>query len=133
MSSLPKWNDTYKVGNVLLDEQHKRLLEISGKAYQLLTSTPVCAEEFHDLLNSFVETQREHFAAEERTLARNGYPNLAAHIAEHDRFRAMLAELQCSADVAANGRAELLRVMVEFIGNHILLTDMACKDYLKDR
>ena len=131
MSSSLKWNDAYKVGNVLLDEQHKSLLELSGRASWLLASASVSRKDFHDLLNSFVELVREHFDAEERALASNGYPDLAKHVSEHDAFRLMLANLQLDAHKGQFFRNVLLALIADYTDRHLLNADLACKEYLK--
>ena len=133
MGSLTYWNDTYTVGNDLLDGHHKKLLEISGRAFRILAAPHVPHLEFDALLNDYAETQREHFAAEERALARNQYPKLAAHVAEHDALRAQLTDLLCRADEGESYIRGLLALMADYAGNHLLHTDLECKPYLKGR
>lgn len=130
MNTFPTWGDEYTVGNQLLDEQHKRLLEISGGASKLLSAPRVAAADFQDLLNDFVETLREHFDTEERALASNGYPNLAKQAAEHDAFRLTLANLVRDADNGQLHKIVLLVLIADYADRH-LYTDMLCKDYLK--
>ena len=110
MNSIPYWNDAYSVGNDLLDGQHRKLLQISGRAFEVLAAPSVRGADFHALLNDFAETQREHFAAEEKILSRNGYPDLAKHIAEHDAYRLGLANCLCQVDAGEFDRKALLRL-----------------------
>lgn len=133
MSSYPTWKDAYSVGNELLDEQHKKLLEIGQKAFRLLAAPYVPPPNFDALLRDYTNAQLTHFAAEEEVLARNGYPKLAEQLAEHDAIRAQLAELLCRAEKGELYMRAMLKLMANSANNHLLQTDMACRDYLKDR
>lgn len=57
MNSFPTWNDAYSVGNELLDEQHKRLLDIGGKAFRLLATPYVPPPNFDSLLREYADAQ----------------------------------------------------------------------------
>ena len=83
------------------------------------------------MLNSFVELVREHFDAEERALASNGYPDLAKHVSEHDAFCLMLANLQLDAHKGQFFRNVLLALIADYTDRHLLNADLACKEYLK--
>lgn len=123
------WTDTYAVGNELIDRQHKKLLEISGSASKLLSASRVAAADFQALLNDFVETLREHFDAEEKALASNGYPDLAKQAAEHDAFRLTLANLVRDADNGQLHKIVLLVLIADYADRH-LYADVLGKHYL---
>ena len=133
VSSVPCWSDAYSIGNEWLDEQHRKLLEIGGKACDVFAAPAVSDADFRDLLCDFAETLRAQLTNEEKALARNSYPYLATHIAEHNAFRAAFAELLQKADNRSFYRKELLKLIADFTSNHVLAADVACKDYLRAR
>jgi hemerythrin len=133
MSYRTYWNDAYSVGNGRIDEQHRRLLGISGIAFEVLGAPVVSPRDFHALLNDFADAQREHFATEEEVLARNGDPGLAAHIAEHDVFRAKLTDILSQAERGHEDPKAFLRLIAECIGVLFMRTDMRSRHYFSDR
>ena len=132
VSSVPFWSDEYAVGNEWLDEQHRKLLEIGGKACRVFAAPTVNSADFRDLLCDFAEALKAQLAFEEETLARNNYPYLASHLAAHNAIRVSVAKFLCKADNRPFYRNELLKLIADFTNNHVLATDMACKDYLQE-
>ncbi len=69
----------------IIDEQHKKLIEIINKLNSAITdhaAIPVLDEVFDEL----TEYTRKHFSTEEELLQRVDYPLTAAHKEEHDGF-----------------------------------------------
>lgn len=133
ISSVQFWSDEYAVGNEWLDEQRRKLLEIGGKACRVFAAPTVNSADFRDLLCDFAEALQAQLAFEEEALASNDYPYLASHIADHNAIRVAVAKLLCKANNSPLYRKELLKLIADVTNNHVLATDMACKDYLKAR
>ena len=75
--SLIGWKDDYKLGVQLIDDQHKKLFEICGRAYDLLKN-----EVYIDKYDRIVEIIEElkqyalyHFKSEEEYMKSIGYKN----------------------------------------------------------
>ena len=111
------WNDTYAVGNELIDGQHKKLLEISGRGFQLLAAPFVSAEDCRHLLYEFAVTLQEHLDTEEKVLTHNGYSSLAGHIGEHQASRAVLDDLLRNAEKGVFYKGALLSMMANYVGD----------------
>ena len=80
-----QWNETFRTGIPTLDDQHLTVLllyndvlrALEGRASQHMVA---------DTIDSLVFCLREHFAWEERLMARAGYERAAEHAAGHARF-----------------------------------------------
>lgn len=131
VSSVPCWCDEYRVGNEWLDEQRRKLLEISSRACRVFAAPTVNSADFRDLLCDFAEALQAHLAFEEEALVSNDYPYLASHVEDHNAIRVAVAKLLCKANNRPFYRKELLKFMADFTNNHVLATNIACKDYLK--
>ncbi len=78
----------------------------------------------------------EHFTAEERMMAAAGYPEIAAHQAEHARFVQEFAILY--REFKAEGPTTLFIIRVGnrvtgWLREHIYRTDRSLVDYLKKK
>ena len=133
MQSIPAWDPSLSVGNVEIDEQHKKLLLLAQQVVQLLNAPfPASTQQFHSLLNDVVDLVWKNVATEEKLLARNGYPDLAAHIAEHEAYLESIAEIlyrttQWNVDIAA-----LAQILTEYTNHHLLETDPQSKEFMKN-
>ena len=85
---MTKWTPALSTGVPLLDEHHMKifewLAELEGAAVEERMLVGVYA------LVRLKHYTRDHFAAEEALMKSAGYPDLAAHKAEHSAFRARL-------------------------------------------
>lgn len=83
------WKPEYSVGVKVLDDDHKRLIDLLNKfqtAYQYHTG-----DEFEQkALQELVDYTKYHFQREEALMDEIGYPDLEVHKAQH---RAMIAEV----------------------------------------
>ena len=93
----------FEIGIAEIDAQHKELFallamleENVGKRYTFQAA--------RDALNQLTSYATIHFAIEESLMRIHGYPDLQAHMAEHERFRQQLTEFQrhiLDADIVA--------------------------------
>jgi len=80
-----QWNETFRTGIPLLDDQHLTILllyndvmrALEGRASQHMVA---------DTIDSLIYFLRRHFAWEERLMARASYDRLEEHAAGHARF-----------------------------------------------
>jgi hemerythrin-like metal-binding protein len=122
------WTPALSTGNEVLDEQHKAL-------FRWLAELDSAATDARTLFGAYAITRlknytRSHFAAEEALMKASGYPGLAQHIAEHESFRARLAELHLQS-ISEDISAETVKFLTDWLTNHIARSDMAYAPYLK--
>lgn len=117
-----QWTPALATGVPLLDEQHQTI-------FRWLAELESATAEQRTLFGAYAITRlqsyvRDHFAAEEALMQAAGYPDLAAHVAEHESFRRRLAELQVQAMVR-DASADTVVFLRDWLVNHIGKTDMS--------
>ena len=122
------WNDKYSVNNAIIDEQHKRLLEILFKLERLVNRKKD-ASEMVALLSDMSDYAQQHFVSEERFMQSIGYPKLEAHKEEHSKYTLEVLKFTLShLDDAPENPREVLNFLTHWWTDHILKVDM---DYSK--
>ncbi len=119
------WKEEYSVGNAMLDEQHRRLIELVNRVDG--------GEPLDDILAALQEYAEKHFRDEERLLESVGYPDLDKQQYQHAAFSAWLDRLyrdHCEEGDSAVTRHDLQRYLRVWLANHLLVYDMAFKPWL---
>lgn len=123
--TLYTWDDSYSLGIPILDEEHKRLLDLLNKFLQSLHTEDeksVIKSTFDKLL----EYTNEHFTNEEAFMAKHKYPDLKNHKKEHTRLTKEVVQLNESKKyIFSDNIADFL---IAWLTDHILVTD---KKYAK--
>lgn len=126
------WDASFSVGVYELDSQHERIVRLINALVDG-SDTTVRSESVSDALDRLTKYAAEHFRCEERMLEECGYPALEQQRAEHRRFRREITTL-CLRVTAHDDAApyELLAFLVHWWERHILVDDMAYKQFLAD-
>lgn len=127
------WKESYSVGVAVLDDDHKKLIELLNQfqtAYRYHTG-----EEFErTALMELVNYTKYHFQREERLMEEHGYPDLAAHKKQHE---SMISEVErFLADYEARGHEALDGVVSYLTGwliNHINGTDKEYSSFFNQK
>ena len=122
--SLGKWNEKYSVSNVIIDDQHKRLLDILFRLERMVNRGKN-AEEMVKLLGEMSDYAQEHFKSEERYMDGLNYPKLAEHKELHSKYslevlQFTVAHMEESEDNPRN----VLNFLTHWWTDHILKVDM---------
>lgn len=124
------WKNTYSIGISIIDEQHKKLLEILNELYDA-HQMGASKEIVNSSLQKLAEYTDYHFDAEENMLQENNYPDLDDHIMEHNIFKQKISGFMREAQ---NGNLLLSIKTIDYLKdwtiNHILGTDKEYSDYL---
>ncbi|MBP2228527.1 hemerythrin [Azospirillum agricola] len=125
------WDETMSVGVAVLDDEHKRLLDLFNG---LLDSgiTPANREELSALLVSLRDYVAVHFAREEALMERRHYPDLDAHIAAHRYFAGEVEKLHddFGGDNTTMLRMDLILLLKDWFVEHIQETDALYRPYV---
>jgi len=119
------WDDSYKTGEESIDEQHKKLVDLLN---QLDESLNIGGDPHIviNLLDELVEYTKFHFKDEEKFMTGHEYneKDYQDHLLVHQQFIDQINEAQktCQAD-PEHITDELLDFLVQWLINHILLTD----------
>lgn len=129
---VPAWDENLSVGNALIDLQHKQLLSLGRSGVALLSGEPLNRDEFHHVLNDFVDLARMHFKTEEALLASNHCPDLEAHQQEHEGMNEALVCLLLDGIHNIVDQTKLAELLTTWLTHHLLFTDLPNRDYLRE-
>ncbi len=125
-----QWSDTYSVGVPILDEDHKKLIDIINRAdaaYERGTTAG-------GIIGELENYARYHFSREEEMLRSVDYPELNDHVLEHGQFIEWLGAVQKSARMAPDTNFYVAQTARDYLKKwlitHILASDMKYKDVL---
>lgn len=127
MIFLLKWKNDYSIGIEQIDEQHKILFEIAGRAYNLLTND-FYTDKYDKILEIIEELKNYtifHFKCEEEYMLSIKYKRFLSHKVEHDEF----IEKFNSIDFISIDQEQdkyimsILEYLVDWVSSHILEKD----------
>lgn len=121
------WKEEYNTGVELIDEQHRKLLEIANRAHILLRDD--FRMDKYDEIISILEELKEytvyHFASEEAYMAEIQYSRLLSHKVEHNDFIEKINGVDLE-KIDRNHNQSLLKILdfiVAWIDSHIIKKD----------
>jgi hemerythrin len=130
-----RWTKAMSVGVERLDRDHQVLVglinRIDEAADDMTTRTRVLPE----VLVTLIAYTVFHFEREEKVMAACGYPELEQHREEHRMLTREVQALQrrFSDEPQSVTREEVLSFLTEWLNHHILLQDMAYREYTDGR
>ena len=115
------WSDEYKLGNQIVDDQHRRLFELVSELIGACNAGH-STENLKETLGFLVEYTVKHFADEEALQIQFDYPDLGHHKQQHEDFKIQVGELV--QDFHKSGSSEELcnnvnKIVVRWLTNHI--------------
>lgn len=116
--SYTKWLNALEIGNDVLDEQHKSLI-------QLINNITHDAGELGLawVMDELTDYLFYHFAEEEEMLYRYRYRDLEKHRIEHQAFMAEVIRLSCEMEARLIDPIEVRNYMMDWFINHIQTSD----------
>lgn len=122
-----KWKDEYSLGIKNIDEQHAKLFEIAGRAYDVMKDN-FSIDKYDQvvvILEELGDYAVYHFKAEEEYMQSIGYRKFLSHKVQHDDFVQKVADTDLR-KVDENPEQYLLDILdfiVSWIDQHILGVD----------
>ncbi len=80
-----QWKNIYSVGVDLIDDQHKKLIELINELQEAQQSG-MASLLMEDVFNRLVEYTVYHFSTEEQLFKDHNYPGAKLHNNEHEEF-----------------------------------------------
>ena len=128
-----EFNDSLKVENKIIDQEHAALIEyinLLQKAVENQTSVRLLAQ----VLEGLTEYTKTHFFVEEEMMKAFHYPDMAQHKAAHEGFKVKLGEVIDNFDKGNTEiSTEVLEFLKEWLTGHILKIDRKLSDFLADK
>ncbi len=126
-----EWDDKYSVGISIIDEEHKKFIDIINKAIVAKEQSDK-PERVKEVLQEMTKFAQEHFKAEENYMREFNYPEYEYHSKEHsDFFNKTLAYFDRVFKGDYNVSNELIEFLKQWLVNHIQVTDRQYIDCFK--
>lgn len=126
-----EWKSQYETGIPIIDEQHKRLFTALDRIQDAVVHE-VAKDEIRGLVQTLMEDTQEHFCTEEAIMSHHGFPDLLAHIREHELLMEKLEELGQRFEENDHSMAMLVSTfMGGWLRHHISEGDLRYVQYMK--
>lgn len=127
------WSEKYSVNILEIDDQHKKLIGMVGQLHNAMREGKG-KQVLDEVLRNLIQYTRTHFAAEERIMKANGYPEYELHKAKHDKMTDNVANIYRQyQDGKATITLEVMNFLENWVDKHILGTDMKYGPFLRSK
>lgn len=109
-----EWQDSFKIGDTEVDEQHKYLFE--------LTNEFIAADSLGSMRSLMIllyKHTREHFEREEVLMRRVNFPGVGLHQEHHNTLLRRLSELSMDVGKGYMNKPAIVALMTEWATKHI--------------
>ncbi len=131
--SLIKWNDSFSVNVVKIDQEHKKLFKIINELTDAMKAGHG-KDVLGNILNELISYTASHFKLEENYFQQVKYPYAVEHKKEHVAFVRKVTEFKREFD---SGRATVSVNVLQFLGkwlqSHIKGTDQKYSSFLNEK
>ncbi len=135
------WEESkFSVGSNILDMQHKKLLNICNKFYDLIekednseNEEANIEREFDNIMHELSLYALQHFKTEEALLKKYNYPNIQAQQDDHYSYQDELISYLNAAYQKKLDKKELYSFLYSWWTEHILVKDMEFKSFLIEK
>ncbi|MDR2101980.1 MAG: bacteriohemerythrin [Treponema sp.] len=127
-----EWEDRYALGIPLIDEQHKKLVEMTNELYRgCLRGGDEARDYFMKTVRGTVDYVKYHFAAEEKILENIKYPGFTEHKREHEGFvKQVVDEVKNFQEGKKFVPNLFVRYLRDWILTHIAVQDKQYADFI---
>jgi hemerythrin len=134
-SAIVSWSDALVIGIELIDNQHKKLIELTNELFRAcLRGGDTLDSVFKETMSRMVEYVHFHFAAEQAMLQRVNYPGYAEHKREHDTLiKTVLKATENYGDGKKFIPNSFVRFLKDWIVSHIGYNDKMYAAYIMDQ
>ncbi|GHU23928.1 hemerythrin [Spirochaetia bacterium] len=129
-SELISWSSSFSVGITLIDDQHKKLLELTNALFNHCVGNDESERlYFKEVIDAAVDYVNLHFATEEKIMQFTNFQGFREHRKAHNQFKtAVMEQVQRFED----GRPFSLIAFTKFLKNWILTHIAVCdKQYFE--
>lgn len=125
------FEERYRLGITVIDEQHKVLFKILNDLNNVLSSTP-SVETIDKIIDELIKYKTFHFQTEEGYFKEFNYEKADVHIIQHSQFRKKINVLRdkCSGDSIAFA-FELMDFLEDWLIGHLMTADQEYVVYFR--
>jgi hemerythrin len=131
--SLIRWNDSLRLDVTEIDQQHRRLVDMTNEVSEAIRQGK-SKERLGKTLQSLLAYAGTHFKIEESHFERLGYPEAEKHKAEHAAFVRKVVEFKHSFEAGKLGVAtQLATYLGDWLQKHIKGSDRKYAAYFHEK
>ena len=128
-----EWKDDYSVGIEVIDNDHKRLLNLINQ-FQTAAHYQTGREFEREAFDALIDYTKQYFKREEELMETHGYPTYHEHKAEHVK---MIAKVDAMLEEYKRHPQQTVEEAVQFLKTwligHINGTDKQYSQFLRDK
>lgn len=109
-----EWSDSFKTGDELLDATQKKLFELTN---EFLASDDLTV--LRTVIVSLCKQARAHFELEEALMRRINYPDMAAHMAQHQYLLDRLISRSMDVGKGYMNKPAIAALMQDWATHHV--------------
>jgi hemerythrin len=121
------WQDSFSVGDVCLDAEHKQIIDAINDLFAAKEAGQECAV-IKSILDRLIHCMFMHIQHEEQVMRDCGYPYFERHKASHDKIRQWMIKLNEQVHMATEH--DLLYFLKEWWTSHVQGEDKKYVSYL---
>jgi len=127
------WKDEYSVKVSIIDQQHKKLIDLLNALYDGLRAQKA-KDIVGRILGDLVSYTEVHFATEERLMKTHGYTGYLQHKVEHDSLTKKVVDFQKEFNEGKTSiPVELMQFLRDWLSNHILGSDKRYSSFFQSK
>ncbi|MDH5407844.1 MAG: bacteriohemerythrin [Gammaproteobacteria bacterium] len=128
-----EFDDSLKVGNKLIDQEHAVLIEYIN-LLQKSVENEISETLLKQVLDGLIDYTKTHFFVEEELMKALDYPEASVHLSAHEAFCKKIDELKAGFDQGnTNISGDALAFLKDWLTGHILKVDKRLSDFLSDK
>jgi len=127
------WTDELLTGISEVDTQHKWLVDATNRLHDELSKPAADGAAVGEILEGLVDYTYNHFIMEEELFERLGYPETAAHKAQHNVFTGKISDLLMRHESGEIASGEALELLKNWLIHHIMQTDKAYVAFFREK
>jgi hemerythrin-like metal-binding protein len=131
--SLIVWSPILHVGIQIIDEQHKKLIDIINRLNEAMSQGKGKAV-MGRILDELIEYTKTHFSMEERLMREHTYSHSPSHQSEHKKFIKSIGDFKTkyeSGDTTLS--VSILTFLCDWLTHHIQESDKALGRELREK
>jgi len=131
MSKTLFWNDSYNVGNIDIDNQHRELFSIANEVLSnKIENLHNKKAKIREILHKLFKYMSTHFSQEEELMQSIGYPDYEKHKKFHQRIIDEMNDIIKNVKDINELENHLYLLMDDWLLNHILTYDKKIGEFL---
>ena len=125
------WDDAFSVNFELIDNQHKELVRMTNMLFEGCKMGSTAADVvFMKTIRNAVEYAQTHFYTEEKYMKQSNFPELDAHVAEHNKFVSTVVQAVKDFEESNSDPLALANFLKQWLLDHIAKSDKKYEPYI---